>query len=56
MVLGYDIGIKFIREVLSGCPLVVQQTYSLVRSGPVRDSKQRNKRLMDLLNDKHRRT
>ena len=46
MVLGYDIGIKFIREVLSGCPLVVQQTCSPVMGGSARDIKQRNKRVM----------
>lgn len=46
----YDIEIKIGNEVLSGCPHVVQKTYSLVRSGPVRDSKQRNKRIMVVFN------
>lgn len=55
MVLGYDIGIKFIREVLSGCPLVVQQTCSPVMGGTARDSKQRNKRDIRMLNDKRKR-
>ena len=57
----YDIEIKIGNEVLSGCPHVVQKTlsgcphvvqktYSLVWSGPVRDSKQRNKRVMIVFN------
>lgn len=46
MVLGYDIGINLFREVLSGCPLVVQQTCSPVMGGAARDSKQRNKRVI----------
>ena len=45
-----DIEIKIGNEVLSGCPHVVQKTYSLVWSGPVRDSKQRNKRVMIVFN------
>jgi hypothetical protein len=40
----YDIEIKIGNEVLSGCPLVVQQTCSPVMGGAARDSKQRNKR------------
>lgn len=55
MKLGYDIGIKFLREVLSGCPLVVQQTCSPVMGGAARDSKQRNKREIRMLNDKRKR-
>ena len=39
----YDIEIKTINEVLSGCPHVVQQTCSLVMGGSTRDCKQRNK-------------
>lgn len=39
-----------LKRVLSGCPYVVQKTYSLGRSGSVRDSKQRNKRFMIVFN------
>ncbi len=46
----YDIEIKIGNEVLSGCPLVVQQTCSPVMGGTARDSKQRNKRVMVLIN------
>ena len=50
MIETHDIEIKIGNEVLSGCPHVVQKTYSLVWSGPVRDSKQRNKRVMIVFN------
>lgn len=50
MVLGYDIKIKFISEVLSGCPHVVQQICSPVMGGKARDSKQRNKGYMSMFN------
>ena len=46
----YDIEIKIGNEVLSGCPHVVQKTCSLVMGGSVRDSKQRNKRIMVVFN------
>lgn len=52
----YDIEIKIANEVLSGCPHVVQQTCSSVMGGTARDNKQRNKKQIKNLNDKHRRT
>lgn len=55
MVLRYDIGIKFLRGILSGCSLAVQTTTSLVTSGKGRGRKQRNKRVMVVLNDKRKR-
>lgn len=55
MILGYDIRIKFLRGILSGCSLAVQTTISLVISGKGRGRKQRNKRNMQMLNDKRKR-
>lgn len=55
MVLGYDIKIKFPKGVLSGCSLAVQTTISLVISGKGRGRKQRNKRVIRMLNDKRKR-
>lgn len=48
--LGYDIRIKFSREILSGCSHAVQTTISLVISGKGRGRKQRNKRVMIVFN------
>lgn len=50
MIEEYDIEIKILNEVLSGCPHVVQQTCSPVMGGSARDSKQRNKRVMIVFN------
>ena len=50
MILGYDIRIKFLRGILSGCSLAVQMTISLVISGKGRSNKQRNKRVMIVFN------
>lgn len=55
MILGYDLRIKFLRGILSGCSLAVQTTISLVISGKGRGNKQRNKRNMQMLNDKRKR-
>ena len=55
MILGYDLRIKFLRGILSGCSLAVQMTILLVISGKGRGNKQRNKRNMQMLNDKRKR-